>query len=204
MKKSESSKGSGQGIARVEFKLALSPDQREQLVETLQARFEKNQTRHPDMAWANVQTRLEANDDKLMSLNAMETTDGEPDVVRYDDKTGAYIFMDCSVQSPNRRSICYDRAGELEREKKGVYPGGNAVDLAAAMGIELLTEAHYRDLQQLGEFDTTTSSWIYTPPDIRERGGALFADYRYGHVFVYHNSAQSFYAARGFRGLLRV
>jgi len=197
-------KGSGKPIPKVEVNLELSPDQSEQLLATLQERFEENQHRHKGIAWDKVAARLEANAQKLSSLNAMESTGGEPDVGGYDEKSDEYIFYDCSEQSPNRRSICYDREGEKMREKKDVHPGGNAIDLAAAMGIELLNEAQYRELQQLGEFDTTTSSWIHTPDDIRERGGALFADYRYGHVFVYHNSAHSFYSARGFRGLLRV
>ena len=145
------------------------------------------------------------NPEKLASLYAMESTGGEPDVVGYDKKTGEYIFYDCSAESPNgRRSICYDRKAQEEREKNGVYPAGNVIDLATAMGIELLNEDQYRSLQQLGEFDTKTESWIQTPADIRKLGGALFCDRRYGHVFVFHNSAPSFYASRGFRGSLRV
>lgn len=198
-------KGSGKPIPKVEINRKLSPDQRAELLSTLQARFADHMDRHAGIAWADVLARLEADRDKLSSLHAMESTGGEPDVVGYDAATGEYLFVDCAPQSPaGRRSICYDGAGQQEREKKGVYPGGNAVDLAAAMGIELLTEAQYRALQQLGEFDTTTSSWIQTPADIRARGGALFADRRYDTVFVYHNSAPSFYAARGFRGSLRV
>jgi hypothetical protein len=161
--------------------------------------------RHTGLAWPKIQAKLEAHPEKLSSLHAMESTGGEPDVVGYDQKTGEYIFYDCSAESPaGRRSICYDREGQKEREKKGVHPAGNAVDLAAAMGIELLNEAQYRELQKLGEFDTKTESWIHAPADIRKLGGALFCDRRYGHVFVFHNSAPSFYAARGFRGSLRV
>lgn len=183
----------------------LSADESEELLRTLEARFEQNMKHHEGLEWAEVWAKLEAKPKKLWSLNEMERTGGEPDVVGHDKETGEYIFYDCSAQSPKgRRSICYDREGQEEREKKGVYPGGNAVDMAAAMGTELLTEEEYRELQKLGEFDTTTSSWIKTPSDIRELGGAIFADYRYGHVFVYHNSAPSFYSARGFRGSLRV
>lgn len=183
----------------------LSPEQRESLLASLQARFEKNMERHPGLDWAQVQTRLEAAGDKLWSLHEMERTGGEPDVIGYDAEAGEFIFCDCALQSPDgRRSICYDGAGQAEREKKGIHPRGNAVEMANTMGIELLTEEQYRELQQLGEFDTTTSSWVETPADIREKGGAIFADRRYGHVFVYHNSAPSFYGARGFRGLLRV
>jgi hypothetical protein len=175
----------------------------EELLETLKARFEKNMNRHKDIAWANVQARLEANTDKLRSLREMERTGGEPDVVGHDTKTGEYIFFDCSAESPSgRRSICYDRdALESRKEHK---PKDNALDMAAAMSITLLTEEQYRELQKLGHFDTKTSSWIETPSDMRKLGGALFADYRYGHVFVYHNGAEAYYAARGFRGALRV
>ena len=186
-------------------KKELSPEQREELLGALKARFEKNLNRHRGLEWAEVQAKLEASPEKLWSLNEMERTGGEPDVVGYDKKTGEYIFYDCSAQSPEgRRNICYDGAAQQEREKKGVHPGGNAVDIAAAMGIELLNEEQYRDLQKLGEFDTTTSSWIETPAEIRKLGGALFCDRRYDHVFVYHNGAPSFYGARGFRGLLKV
>lgn len=161
--------------------------------------------RHKGLEWSKVQARLEAHPEKLASLHAMESTGGEPDVVGYDEKTGEYIFYDCSAESPiGRRSICYDREGQKERERKGVHPAGNAVDLATAMGIELLDEEQYRQLQQLGEFDTKTESWVKTPDSIRELGGAIFCDRRYGRVFTFHNSAPSFYAARGFRGLLRV
>lgn len=197
-------KGSGKPIPKVEITLDLSPDQSEGLLETLQERFEKNLNRHKGITWADVLIRLESQPGKLNSLNAMETTGGEPDITGQDSKTGEYVFIDCSEQTPNRRSICYDRKGEEEREKQGIYPGGNAVDIASAMGIELLNEEQYRTLQNVGAFDTKTSSWIKTPEDIRKRGGALFADRRYDHVFVYHNSASSFYAVRGLRGMLRV
>ena len=201
----KSSKGSGKPIARIGINLKLSPKQREELLKTLKDRFEKNMNRHKGLAWSKIEAKLEARPEKLSSLNAMESTGGEPDVVGNDKKTGEYIFYDCSAESPaGRRSICYDRDGQKEREKKGVHPAGNAVDLAAAMGIELLNEDQYRELQKLGEFDTKTESWIQTPADIRKLGGALFCDRRYGHVFVFHNSAPSFYAARGFRGSLRV
>lgn len=198
-------KGSGRPIPKIEINLELSPERAAELLDTLQARFENNMQRHAGLEWHKIQARLEAQTEKLASLSAMESTGGEPDVVGYDQEAGEYIFYDCSAESPQgRRNICYDRAGQAEREKKGVYPAGNAVDLAAAMGIELLNEDQYRALQQLGEFDTRTESWVKTPPDIRELGGALFCDRRYGHVFVFHNSAPSFYAARGFRGSLRV
>jgi hypothetical protein len=173
------------------------------LLETLQARFDKNMQRHKGIAWAKVQAKLAANPEKLRSLNEMERTGGEPDVVGHDKKTGEYIFFDCSAESPDgRRSVCYDREG-LESRKEH-RPKNSAVDLAAAMGIELLTEEQYRALQKLGEFDAKTSSWVQTPADIRKLGGALFCDRRYDTVFVYHNGAQSYYAARGFRGSLRV
>ena len=197
-------KGSGKPIPKVKVKKELPSDKGETLLKTLKDRFEKNMNRHKGLNWAKVQAKLEANTEKLKSLNAMESTGGEPDVVGHDKKSGEYIFYDCSEQSPDRRSICYDKEGQKEREKKGVHPAGNAVDLAAAMGIELLNEDQYRELQKLGEFDTKTESWIQTPPDIRELGGAIFACHRYGHIFVFHNSAPSFYAARGFRGSLRV
>jgi hypothetical protein len=199
------SKGSGKPVSKITINSEFSPEQVQELLKTLQVRFEKNMNRHKGLEWSKIQAKLEAHPEKLSSLNAMESTGGEPDVVGYDKKTGAYIFYDCAAQSPDgRRSICYDRKGQEEREKKGVHPAGNAVDLAAAMGIELLTEDQYRELQKLGEFDTKTESWIQTPADIRKLGGALFCDRRYGHVFVFHNSAPSFYAARGFRGSLRV
>jgi hypothetical protein len=183
----------------------LSPEQRKEVLKTLKVRFEKNMNRHNSLEWSKIQAKLEAHPEKLSSLSAMESTGGEPDVVGYDKKTGEYIFYDCSAESPQgRRSICYDGESQKEREKKGVHPAGNVIDLAAAMGIEVLSEEEYRALQQLGNFDTKTESWVKTPSDIRKLGGALFCDRRYGHVFVFHNSAPSFYAARGFRGLLRV
>ena len=181
----------------------LSPEQRDELFDTLKARFEQNMSRHQGIDWPDVQARLEANPEKLWSLNQMERTGGEPDVVGHDKQTDEYIFVDCSAESPKgRRSVCYDREGlESRKEHK---PDSTAVDMASDMGIELLTEDEYRALQQLGDFDTKTSSWVKTPAEIRERGGALFCDRRYDHVFVYHNSAPSYYAARGFRGSLRV
>ena len=184
-------------------KKGLSPEQHEELLRTLKARFEKNMNRHKGLEWAKVQTKLEANTEKLWSLNEMERTGGEPDVVGHDKKTGEFIFYDCSAESPKgRRSICYDReALEARKEHK---PKDSALNMAAAMRIELLTEEQYRELQKLGDFDTKTSSWIKTPADIRKLGGALFCDRRYNHVFVYHNGADSYYGARAFRGLLRV
>jgi hypothetical protein len=203
--KPRSSKGNNGPVPKVDIEKELSAEQGEALLRTLKARFEKNTNRHRGIEWAKVQAKLEESVEKLSSLHAMERTGGEPDVVGQDKTTGEYIFMDCSAESPQgRRSICYDREGQQEREKKGIHPAGNAVDLAAAMGIELLTEEQYRALQELGSFDTKTSSWVKTPSDIRERGGALFCDRRFDHVFVYHNGAPSFYAARGFRGALRV
>jgi hypothetical protein len=187
------------------LKKELSPEQREELLKALKARFEKNMNRHKGLEWAKVQANLEANTEKLWSLNEMERTGGEPDVVGHNKKTGEYIFYDCSAESPKgRRNVCYDREGQEAREKQGVHPEGNAIDMAAAMGIELLTEEQYRELQKLGNFDTKTSSWVKTPSDIRKLGGAIFADRRYGHVFVYHNSAPTFYGSRAFRGSLRV
>ncbi len=184
-------------------KKELSIEQRAELLGVLKNRFEKNLNRHPGLAWTEVQARLEAHAEKLWSLNEMERTGGEPDVVGYDEKTGEYIFCDCSAETPaGRRNVCYDREG-LESRKEN-RPENNAVDMAAAMGIELLTEAQYRELQQLGNFDTKTSSWVKTPADIRKLGGALFVDRRYDHVFVYHNTAPSYYSSRAFRGLLRV
>jgi hypothetical protein len=181
----------------------LSPLEREELLDALKSRFEKNMNRHKGLEWAKVQARLEANTEKLRSLSEMERTGGEPDVIGFDKKTGEYIFYDCSAESPKgRRSVCYDREG-LESRKEH-RPENNAIDMAAAMGIELLTEEQYRELQQLGNFDTKTSSWVITPADIRKLGGALFCDRRYDHVFVYHNGAESYYAARAFRGSLRV
>jgi hypothetical protein len=184
-------------------KKALSKDQREQLLRALKTRFEKNMNRHKSLEWAEVQVKLEASTEKLWSLHEMERTGGEPDVVGHDKKTGEYIFYDCSAESPKgRRSICYDReALETRKEHK---PKDSAVSMAAAMGIELLTEDQYRELQKLGEFDTKTSSWVKTPPEIRRLDGALFCDRRFDHVFVYHNGAESYYAGRAFRGWLRV
>jgi hypothetical protein len=181
----------------------LSPEQRKELLDVLRARFEKNMKRHEGLEWAKVKARLEARTEKLWSLSEMERTGGEPDVVGYDKKTDEYIFYDCSAESPkDRRSLCYDReALESRKENK---PKDNAIDTAAAMGIELLSEEQYRELQKVGEFDTKTSSWVKTPLDIRKLGGALFCDRRYDTVFLYHNGAESYYAARGFRGWLQV
>jgi hypothetical protein len=184
-------------------KKELAPKQREELLGALKARFEKNMNRHKGLEWAKVQAKLEASAEKLWSLNEMERTGGEPDVVGHDKKTGEYIFYDCSEESPKgRRSVCYD--GEAQESRKEHKPKNNAIDMAAAMGIELLTEEQYRELQKLGNFDPKTSSWVKTPSDIRKLGGALFCDSRYEHVFVYHNGAESYYAARAFRGSLRV
>jgi hypothetical protein len=175
----------------------------EELIETLKTRFEDNMTRHPGLDWAAVQARIEANPEKLWSLTQMEHTGGEPDVVGYDEKSREFIFVDCSAESPSgRRSLCYDRAG-LESRKEH-RPESTAVDKAEAMGIEILSEDEYRHLQTLGKFDAKTSSWLKTPPEIRKLGGAIFGDFRFGRVFVYHNGAQSYYGGRGFRGLLRV
>ncbi len=184
-------------------KKELSSKQSEELLKTLKARFEKYKNRHKGLEWAKVQAKLEGNAEKLWSLNEMERTGGEPDVVSHDQKTGEYVFFDCSTESPKeRRSLCYDRdALDSRKEHK---PENSVIDQASSMGIELLTEEQYRELQKLGEFDLKTSSWVKTPSDIRKLGGALFCDRRYGNVFVYHNGASSYYAARGFRGLLRV
>jgi hypothetical protein len=183
--------------------LTLSRKQCEELLQALKARFEKNKNRHKGLQWAQVQVKLEANAEKLWSLNEMEKTGGEPDVVAHDKKTGEYIFYDCSTESPRgRRSICYDR--EALDSRKENKPKDNAIGMAAAMGIELLSEEQYRELQKLGNFDTKTSSWVKTPSAIRKLGGALFCDRRYDTVFAYHNGAESYYAARGFRGSLRV
>jgi len=184
-------------------KKELSPKQREELLRALKSRFEKNMNRHKGLEWANIQAKLEANAEKLWSLSEMERTGGEPDAVGHDKTTGEYVFYDCSAESPKgRTSVCYDREGlDSRKEHK---PKNNAVDMAAAMGIELLTEEQYRELQKLGNFDTKTSSWVKAPADIRKLGGALFGDHRFGHVFVYHNGAQSYYSGRGFRGSLRV
>jgi hypothetical protein len=195
-------------MSTVETKKKLSPEKREELLRALKARFEKNMNRHKDIEWSKVQAKLEASpdsyqDEKLWSLNEMERTGGEPDVVGYDKKTGEYIIFDCSAESPKgRRSVCYDREG-LESRKE-FKPENNAIDIADAMGIDLLTEEQYRELQKLGNFDTKSSSWVKTPSDIRILGGALFCDRRYDHIFVYHNGAESYYGVRGFRGSLRV
>src|SRR4030066_7417 len=184
-------------------KKELSPEQREETLRALKTRFEKNMNRHKGLEWAKVQAKLEANTEKLWSLNEMERTGGEPDVVGHDKKTGEYIFYDCSADSPKgRRSLCYDREGQEAR--KAFKPEDNAIDMAAAMGIELLTEEQYRELQKLGNFDTKTPRRGKTPSDIRKLGGAIFADFRYGNVFVYHNSAPSYYSVRAFRGSLKV
>ena len=177
----------------------------EELLNILKNRFKANMNRHEGLEWVKVEERLKSNTEKLQYLYEMERTGGEPDVIGVDEKTSEYIFCDCSAETPiGRRNVCYDHEAEETRKKKGVYPEGNAMDMAAAMGIELLTEEQYRELQKLGEFDTKTSSWLKTPSDIRKLGGAIFGDRRYGHVFIYHNSAPSFYSARGFRGLLKV
>jgi len=184
-------------------KKKLSPGQQKELFGALQTRFEKNMSRHKGLEWSKVQAKLEATAEKLWSLNEMERTGGEPDVVGHDENTGEYIFCDCSTESPKgRRSVCYDR--EALDSRKEHKPENDAVSMAAAIGIELLTEERYRELQKQGNFDTKTSSWVKTPPDIRKLGGALFCDRRYNAVFVYHNGADSYYAARGFRGSLRV
>ena len=181
----------------------LSPEQREELLRELRSRFEINMNRHKGLEWAKVQAKLEVNAEKLWSLNEMERTGGEPDVVGHDKKTGEYIFYDCSAESPKgRRSVCYDR--EALESRKEHKPEDSAIGMATAMGIELLTEEQYRELQKLGNFDTKTSSWVKTPPAIRKLGGALYCDRRYDAVFVYHNGAESYFAARGFRGWLRV
>jgi hypothetical protein len=184
-------------------KSKLTKAQQEEILKTLQDRFERNPQRHIGVPWGEVLKRLEGNLEKLWSLKEMEVTGGEPDVVEFDKKIGQYLFVDCSAESPKgRMSVCYDREGmESRKEHK---PKNNALDMALTMGIELLTEGQYRDLQKLDEFDRKTSSWVKTPEDIREQGGALFCDRRYGHVFVYHNGAQSYYAVRGFRGALWV
>jgi len=184
-------------------KKQLSPEQRQELLSALKARFEKNMNRHKGLEWSKVQAKLEADTEKLWSLNEMETTGGEPDVVAFDKKSGEYVFYDCSAESPKgRRSLCYDR--EALNARKENKPKDSAVDMATAIGVELLTEEQYRELQKLGEFDLKTSSWVQTPSDIRKLGGALFCDRRYDQVFVYHNGADSYYAARGLRGSLKV
>jgi hypothetical protein len=203
-KSNRSREAAGKGPASgAETGKALSSEQRQELLRALKARFEKNMNRHKGLDWAEVQAKLEASAKKLWPLQEMERTGGEPDVVGHDNKTGEYIFYDCSKESPKgRRSLCYDR--EALESRKEHKPKTNAMDMAAAMGIELLTEEQYRELQELGNFDTATSSWVQTPSRIRELGGALFCDRRFDHVFVYHNGAESYYAARGFRGSLRV
>ncbi|KMM37077.1 DUF4256 domain-containing protein [Guptibacillus hwajinpoensis] len=184
-------------------KKALASEETEELLRLLKGRFEKNMNRHEDLKWANIHPKLNDQPEKLWSLNEMEITGGEPDVVAYDEKKDEYTFFDCSAESPKgRRSVCYDRKA-LESRKK-FKPEHSAVDMATSMGVELLTEEHYRALQKLGEFDMKTSSWVQTPDDIRTLGGALFCDRRFGHVFVYHNGAESYYAARGFRSSLTV
>jgi hypothetical protein len=184
-------------------KKKLSPEQREELLKVLKSRFEKNMKRHKGLEWAKVQVKLEASPEKLWSLDDMEITGGEPDVVGYDKKTGEYIFYDSSAESPkDRRSLCYDR--EALESRKEHKPKNSAIDMASEMGIEILTEEQYRELQQLGEFDLKTSSWVQTPVAIRELGGAVFCDRRYDTVFLYHNGAESYYAARGFRGSIRI
>ena len=190
-------------MSKVTNKKKLSTEQREELLLALRARFEKNMSRHKGIAWADVQAKLIAQPEKLWSLYEMERTEGEPDVVAYDKKTGEYIFYDCSAESPKgRRSICYDH--EALESRKEHKPENSAIGMADDMGVEILTEDQYRELLKLGKFDTKTSSWIKTPADIRKLGGAIFADYRYGHVFVYHNGAESYYAARAFRGSISV
>jgi hypothetical protein len=189
----------------MENKKELSPTQHEELIGTLKARFKNNMNRHNGLEWVKLQAKLDtpAGSEKLWSLHEMEKTGGEPDVVGFDEKTGDFIFCDCSAESPKgRRSLCYDR--EALESRKEFKPENNAVDMAESMGIELLTEEQYRELQKLGNFDLKTSSWVKTPSEIRKRGGAVFCDRRYDHVFLYHNGAESYYGARGFRGLLRV
>lgn len=184
-------------------KKKLSSQQRDELLKTLKTRFEKNKNRHKDLEWTKVEARLDAHPEKLWSLDDMESTGGEPDVVAYDKKTGEYIFYDCSEESPKgRRSFCYDQQALNSRKEN--KPKDSAINMATEMGIEILTEEQYHELQQLGNFDMKTSSWVKTPPAIRALGGAIFCDRRYDHVFTYHNGAESYYAARGFRGLLKV
>ena len=188
-----------------DFQIELTPEQCSDLLKVLKARFEENMKHHKGIDWSEVQVKLKSNTEKLRSLYAMESTGGEPDVVGHDTTTGEFVFYDCSAETPNsRKNVCYDRKAQEVREKKGVYPAGNVIDMAESMGIEILTEEQYRELQKLGDFDTKTSSWVKTPSDIRKLGGAIFCDHRYNHVFVYHNSAPSFYSVRGFRGSLRV
>jgi hypothetical protein len=190
-------------MANRTFKKSAKVARKEEFLRALKSRFEKNMNRHKGLEWSEVQARLDADAEKLWSLHEMERTGGEPDVVGHDRKTGEYVFYDCSAESPEgRRNVCYDREGQESRKEH--KPANNAIDVAAAMGIELLTEQQYRELQQLGNFDTRTSSWVKTPSNIRKLGGALFADRRYDTVFVYHNSAPSYYGSRAFRGSLRV
>lgn len=187
------------------MQIPLSSEQHSELLKILKTRFDKYMIRHQHIEWGDVHARLDIYPEKLWSLHEMERTDGEPDVIGYDNQTGEYMFYDCVAESPKgRRSICYDREGQDAREKEGIHPAGNAIDMASAMGIELLTEEQYRSLQQFGQFDTKTSSWLKTPDNIRKLGGAIFGDCRYNQVFIYHNSAPTFYGARGFRGCLRV
>jgi len=198
-------KGNGKPIPKIEINLNINDQQAEDLMVVLSKRFAQNMFRHPDLEWETIQAKLEQQPHKQASLHAMENTGGQPDVIGYDQTSDVYLFVDCAEQSPEgRRKICYDGEAQKEREKKGVFPAGNAVEIAAAMGVELLDESHYRTLQKLGEFDTRTQSWIKTPEDVRALGGAIFGDRRYGRVFVFHNSAPSFYSSRGFRGLLKV
>lgn len=181
----------------------LSSEETEKLFNIIKVRFEKNKNRHPNLVWSKIQEKLETNSEKIWSLNVMEQTGGEPDVIDYDKSSDEYLFIDCSDESPKgRRSLCYDR--QALESRKQFKPENNVIDLANEMGIELVTEEQYRTLQSLGNFDTKTSSWIKTPSDIRKLGGAIFADFRYGTVFVYHNGAESYYATRGFRGALKV
>jgi hypothetical protein len=190
-------------LQRMKREKEVEEKEREELLRALKTRFEKNMSRHQDIEWAKVRARLEANPEKLWSLSEMERTGGEPDVVGYDKETGEYLLYDCSAESPQgRRNVCYDR--EALESRKEARPADSAMNMAAAMGIEILTEEQYRELQELGDFDTKTSSWLKTPSEIRKLGGAIFADRRYDHVFVYHNSASSYYGVRGFRGSLRI
>jgi hypothetical protein len=190
-------------MKKVETKKQLTPPQQKELLATLKTRFEKNPNRHPGLEWAKVEARLKASSEKLWSLHEMERTGGEPDVVGHDKKTGEYLFVDCSAESPKgRTSLCYDR--EALESRKEFKPKNSAMDLAAAMGIELLTDEQYLALQQLGNFDTKSSSWVKAPAEMRKLGGALYGDRRFGRVFIYHNGAQSYYSGRGFRGVLRV
>lgn len=195
-------KGNGKPIPRVVFNNNPSKEEVAQLQEVLKQRFEENEFRHKGIKWSDVEKRLSPN--VLRVLNAMESSEGEPDVIGYNNTEDVYLFVDCSEQSPTRRSICYDREGEEKRKKKGINPGGNAVDLAKEMGVELLSEEQYRKLQAIGDFDTKSSSWLKTPESIRNLGGAIFGDKRYETTFVFHNGAESFYSGRGFRGVLKV